>query len=88
MTTSINASLTTKQDALTNYSETIGTAKTIIQTLDDSNTSKSHQAITMPVYHTFLGLGSGTAFMTVQPKAGTCSEAAFSINDSTAWAQV
>ena len=102
-TASINVSLATKQDTLTNYSETTGTATTIVQTFDDatpisthlawgagsySNVSNSHQVITIPVYHTFQGLGSGTAFMTVQLKAGTCSEAVFSINDSTAWDQV
>ena len=102
-TTSINTSLATKQDTLTNYSETTGTATTIVQTFDDAtpisihlawgagaytNVQNSHQQISIPVYHHFSSLGSGTVYMTVELKAGTCNEAVFSINDSTAWVQV
>ena len=102
-TASINTSLATKQDTLTSYSETTGTATTIVQTFDDAtpisihlawgsgaytNVQNSHQQISIPVYHHFSSLGSGTVYMTVELKAGTCNEAVFSINDSTAWVQV
>ena len=102
-TTSINTSLATKQDTLTNYSETTGTATTIVQTFDDAtpisihlawgagaytNVQNSHQQISIPVYHHFSSLGSGTVYMTVELKACTCNEAVFSVNDSTAWVQV
>jgi len=102
-TATLNTLLGTKQDALANYSETAGATTTIVQTFDDAtpisthlawgagayaNVSNNYQEITIPVYHTFTGLGSGTAFMTVQLKAGTCNEAVFSINNSTAWVQV
>ncbi len=102
-TSALTALLNGKQDALAHYSETAGATTTIVQTFDDAtpisthlawgagaytNVSNSHQVITIPVYHTFTGLGSGTAFMTVQLKAGTCNEAVFSINNSTAWVQV
>jgi hypothetical protein len=101
--TSMNTSLATKQNTLTNYSETTGTATTIVQTFDDAtpisihvtwgsgaytNVQNSHQQISIPVYHHFGSLGSGTVYMTVELKAGTCNEAVFSINDSTAWVQV
>jgi len=102
-TTSINTSLAAKQNTLSNYSETAGTTTTIVQTFDDAmpisthlawqtgvyaNVQNSHQELTIPLYNQFTSLGSGTAFMTVQLKAGTCNEAVFSINDSTAWIQV
>ena len=101
-TTSINTNLAIKQDTLTNYSETTGTATTIVQTFDDAtpisihlawgacaytNVQNSHQQINIPVYHPFSSLGSGTVYMTVELKAGTCNKAVFSISHSTAWVQ-
>jgi len=99
----VTTQLATKQNSLVNYTETTGSTTTFFQGFDDAtplsthlswsigtytNVPNSHQLITIPVYHRFLGFGSGTCYMTIELKAGTCSEAVFSVNDSTAWAHV
>jgi len=95
--------LATKQNTLNNYTETTGSTTTIFQGADDAtplsshlswtsgtytNVPNSHQLITIPVYHRFTGIGSGTCYMTIQLKAGTTNEAVFAVNDSTAWIHV
>ncbi len=92
-----NQSLATKQSTLANYSETAGATTTIAQYLYGhlawgsgtyTNVANSHQVITIPLYNSFYGIGSGTCYMSVELRADTCNEAVFSVNDSTAWVQV
>ena len=95
--TATNQSLATKQSTLANYSETAGATTTIAQypyghlawsSGTYTNVPSSHQIITIPVYNSFWGIGSGTCYMGVELRADTCNEAVFSVNDSTAWVQV
>ena len=101
--TNVPANALFTDTTLTNYSETAGGTTTVFEGFDDAapvsthlswtngaytNVASSHQLITIPVYHRFSGLGSGTCYMTIQLKAGTTNEAVFSINDSTAWVHV
>ena len=102
-TSNIQTQLDGKQGTLINYAETAGTTTTIDEYFDDATPTSTHlawlagvyvnnlnvsQTITIPLYHHYFDLGSGTCFMSIQIKADTATDALISVNDSTGWNEV